>query len=175
MNKPVHTQDDMGDAEYYTAKELLQMHTRAIDGLQSMKVIRTRNNPCGDYAEYLAASVLNLTLESNSKNGYDATDSDNRRIQIKSRQLIGDRIDRDSIRLSAVRGLLDHKFDDLICVVFTHEWDVYLAVKLPHEALKKYAYTQTYTNSSILYLRKMLDDPALVNLTRLFNSRQTKP
>lgn len=67
--------------------ELLKLHAAAIDELKNRGVLRTKNNPVGDYAEWLVSSAFNLTLANNSAAGHDAESSDGKKIQIKSRRI----------------------------------------------------------------------------------------
>ena len=66
-----------------TETELLQLQASVIDELKARGVVRTKNNPLGDYTEWLVAKALGLELATNSAAGYDATDADGVRYQIK--------------------------------------------------------------------------------------------
>jgi len=67
---------------------LLRHYADLMEELKDRNVIRTFNNPVADYAEWLVAQKLGLKLETNSKTGYDAKDSNNVRFQIKCRRLL---------------------------------------------------------------------------------------
>ena len=69
-----------------TIDELLATHSVILDELRHRNVIRSKNNPTGDYTEWLVSTKLNLTLETNSAKGFDATDSHGLRYQIKGRR-----------------------------------------------------------------------------------------
>jgi hypothetical protein len=73
--------------EMLTIRELLQYYADIIDELKRRKIVRTVNNPLGDYTEWLVAQKLNLTLSGNSTAGYDAVDMVGTRYQIKSRRV----------------------------------------------------------------------------------------
>ena len=73
--------------EELSISELLKLHSDALHELQSRNVLRTQNNPTGDYGEWLFAEKLGLKLEGNSAKGYDATDANGVRYQIKSGEL----------------------------------------------------------------------------------------
>ena len=53
--------------------------------LEQIGVIRTANNPIGDYGEYYVATKYGLKLGVNSQRDYDATDKKNKKYQIKAR------------------------------------------------------------------------------------------
>jgi hypothetical protein len=72
-------------------KDLLMLHAEIIDELRPRKVVRTRNNPVGDYTEWLVAKALKLELANNSSAGYDGTDENGLRYQIKGRRTTPER------------------------------------------------------------------------------------
>ncbi len=82
---------------------LLRAYGDIIDELRTRGVVRTGNNPIGDYTEWLVAQRLHLTLTSNSTLGYDATDGTGIRYQIKAR--------RAGTQLSAIRNAQQALFD----------------------------------------------------------------
>lgn len=67
--------------------ELLSLHSEILTQLRSRGVIRTKNNPVGDYAEWLVSNALGMTLLSNSSAGADAIDADGLKVQIKAREV----------------------------------------------------------------------------------------
>lgn len=71
----------------YTISDLLKYFTDVLDELKQRGVVRTRNTPVADYAEWLVAQSLGLSLERNSRAGYDAMNAKKERFQIKSRRL----------------------------------------------------------------------------------------
>lgn len=70
--------------------ELLSLHSEILTQLRSRGVIRTKNNPVGDYAEWLVSNALGMTLLSNSSAGADAIDADGLKVQIKARRVTSD-------------------------------------------------------------------------------------
>lgn len=54
------------DLKSLTEVELLQMHVGIIKELKDRGVVRTGNNPIGDYTEWLVCSRLGLELQPNS-------------------------------------------------------------------------------------------------------------
>lgn len=92
-------------------EQLLNQYTQILDELRERGVIRTENSPIGDYAEWLVAKCLGLTLKKSSNSGYDAIDTEGVKFQIKSRRITPK---NPSTQLSAIRNLESQDFDYLI-------------------------------------------------------------
>ena len=149
-----------------TISQLLNHYTLILDELHHRGVVRTENSPIGDYAEWLVANCLNLTLENNSKTGYDAVDGQNIKYQIKGRRITPK---NPSTQLSVIRNLESHHFDFLIVAMFNAQVEVQKVVKIPHEIIQKYARYNRHQNGYILYMRKdVLGDPLTEDITNLF-------
>jgi hypothetical protein len=73
------------DLSQVSVPDLLGRYAAILQELQDRGVVRTRNAPLGDYAEYLAAQVYGGTLEPNSVKSYDLLAADGRRVQVKAR------------------------------------------------------------------------------------------
>ena len=67
-------------------KELMNLYAAVITELQERNIVRTQNNPLGDYTEWLVARALDLELQTNSKTGYDGISKSGQRFQIKGRR-----------------------------------------------------------------------------------------
>ena len=68
------------------AQYFIRSYIAARQGLKKLDVLRSERNLQGDYAEWLAAGLLDLKLMENTvEKGHDAVDKDGRRYQIKSR------------------------------------------------------------------------------------------
>ena len=147
--------------------ELLLHYTLILDELHRREVIRTENSPIGDYAEWLIANQLGLTLVPNSTPGHDAVDdSTGLKFQIKGRRLTARNKSR---QLGAIRNLKNHEFDYLIAVLFNEQVEVVQVVKIPHAIIEKYAQYRPHVNAHILILRdNILSDPMVENLTAQF-------
>jgi hypothetical protein len=87
--------------ESLTIPELLQRYYEILDELRSRDIVRTSNSPIGDYAEWLVAKQLGLSLVANSNSGYDAIDSSGVKYQIKGRRVT---VRNRSRQLSAIRS-----------------------------------------------------------------------
>lgn len=140
-----------------TETELLQLQASVIDELKTRGVVRTKNNPLGDYTEWLVAKALDLKLATNSAAGYDATDAEGVRYQIKARRITPENQSR---QLSAIRKLDQNDFDLLAAVVFDEEYSIIDAVIIPHELVGEYASYRKHVNAHILHVRgAILEDP----------------
>ena len=131
-------------------KELLQLQASTINELNRRKVVRTKNNPLGDYTEWLVSKGLGLELSNNSSAGYDGIDSDGMKIQIKGRRITPENKSR---QLSAIRKLKDKDFDFLAGVIFDQDYEIIDAVLVPHEVVGEYATFRKHVNAHILHLR----------------------
>jgi hypothetical protein len=151
----------------YTNRQLLQLHADIIAELIEREVVRTKNPPIGDYTEWLVAQKLGLSLSRNSTAGYDATDATGgTRYQIKSRHVHPVNPSR---QLSVIRNLGAQKFDYLIAVIFDHDFNVQLAVKIPHGVIAEYASYRAHDNGHVLHIRgPILADTRIEDLTPLF-------
>lgn len=137
---------------YLQTKDLLKLQSEVMSELRSRGVIRTMNNPVGDYAEWLVASALNLKLATNSASGYDAESEAGKKIQIKARRLSNNK----SKQLSAIRNLDKGDFDELVAVIFSESYEIVEAVSIPHSIVKKYSSYRSHVNAHILHLRGAL-------------------
>jgi hypothetical protein len=146
-----------------TIAELLKAHGAVLDELKRRGVVRSKNNPTGDYAEWLAATRLGLKLETNSAKGFDATDSEGIRYQIKGRRITPD---NPSTQLSVIRSLGDKDFDILLAVIFDEHWRVLRAASIPHRTVEQLATFRKHQNGHIMYLRpSVFGNPEVEDIT----------
>jgi hypothetical protein len=90
-------------------------------------VVRTRNAPAGDLAEWLVARAYGGSLAPNSEKSWDVS-TDGRRLQVKCRT-VGDGAARGQRGLSPFRSF---DFDAVVVVLLDEEtYDVVRAVELP--------------------------------------------
>ena len=142
--------------------ELLSLHSEILTELRSRDVIRTKNNPVGDYAEWLVSEALGMTLLSNSSAGADAIDSDGLKVQIKARRVTPDNPSR---QLSALRNYEAADFDYLIAVIFDEAYNVLDGYKIPHEVIRDYARHSDHVNAHIINLKgAILSDPRVISI-----------
>ena len=82
--------------------ELLRNLGDILAELRRRGICRSENLPTGDLAEYLACKALGLSLAEKSAKGFDATDLDGLRYQVKGRRITQW---NPSTQLSAIREL----------------------------------------------------------------------
>ena len=151
------------DLKQLSIKTLLQTHSNIIEELRNREVVRTKNNPIGDFTEWLVARAYNLKLANNSKAGYDAIDAFGTKIQIKGRRVTADNPSR---QLSAIRKYEEKDFDELIAVIFDESFNIELAVKMPHEVVGEYSRFSKHSNAHLLTLKgDILKDARLEFIT----------
>lgn len=135
-----------------SAPALLALYSAIVEELHGRGLVRSTNNPVGDYAEYLTARAFGLSLAGNSSIGYDAVSDDGIRYQVKSRRLTP----RNSSRqLSAIRGLEpgSDPFDILVGILFTADFEVQRAALVPVAVVRQLAVRNDYVNAWRLMLR----------------------
>ncbi|HEX8640381.1 MAG TPA: hypothetical protein VF704_04410 [Allosphingosinicella sp.] len=143
--------------------EILRLHGAIGGELKRRDVSRTGNNPCADFAEYLFCRTFGWHQNPNSKAGYDATDDQGLRYEIKAR-----RISRagGSRQVSALRRLAARPFDRLAGVVFDADYRVLLALDIPYEVVVARSVHIEHTNSGRFFLRDDLkSEPGVRDLT----------
>jgi hypothetical protein len=146
-----------------TVTELLTTHSAAIEELRRRGVVRSQNNPTGDYTEWLVSKHLNLTLETNATKGFDAKDCSGNRYQIKGRRIT---TKNKSTQLGVIRDICGGNFDFLIAVVFDEDWNILIAAKLPHSAVSGIATFRKHVNGHIMHLRSTIfSDSSVEDLT----------
>lgn len=126
---------------------LLRAHSAILDELHHREVCRTKNNPVGDYTEWLVCRSLKLTLQGTSARGFDAKGKDGVKYQIKGR-----RSDDSRVQFSAIRNLKENQFDFLVAVAFLDDWAIRFALKLSHDAVSRVVRFHDHTNSHLLLL-----------------------
>lgn len=147
----------MDDLDAKSVHELLTLHSGALQALQRKGVLRTENNPTGDFAEWLAARAFRLTLERNAATGFDGQDAKGVRYQIKGRRITAR---NPSMQLSAIRNLEKKQFDVLLAVIFGEDWHVQRAATIPHHCIAQLGPRlrrfSKHVNGHVLYIREEL-------------------
>ena len=143
--------------------ELLQTQSAVIGELRRRKVVKTKNNPIGDYTEWLVCNRFGLKAQEPSQAAYDAIDRQGVRYQIKGR-----RSEANSVQFSAIRKLKDHGFDFVVAVIFNEDYSVRLAVKVSYDAVPTLARYQDHVNGHILILtNKVVEQDGVVDISHL--------
>ena len=138
------------DLSKLSIADLLATHCFVIGELQRRGVLRSGNNPTGDYAEWLVSSKLGLELSAKSCKGYDAIDAQKVRYEIKARRVTPT---NPSTQMSPIRNLVGEHFDFLVAVVFDSDWNVTAAAKIPHQVVPRVASFKKHVNGHVIHLR----------------------
>ena len=151
---------------------MFELHAKIEDELLEREIIRTRNNPTGDLAEYLFRKAFpKWKPAENSQKGFDAIGPapDKLRYQIKGRR-IAER--NGSRQLSAIRNLEERHFDFLAGLLFNKDYSVYKAALIPHSVLlglkreRKHISFQEHTNGHVfLLVEDIWEDPRVKDVT----------
>lgn len=140
----------MIDLKHLTPTELLALHANVAEELRERGVVRSSNNPTGDFAEYLFCRAFGWTQAGNSHPTADATGEDGRLYQIKGRRLTRYNFSR---QLSAMRGLPEGGFHFLAAVLFRPDYSVWQAAIIPHALVLANSRYIEHTNSWKFLLR----------------------
>ncbi|MDP3775504.1 MAG: hypothetical protein Q8Q85_14690 [Gemmatimonadales bacterium] len=124
---------------------------------------RSANSPVAGYAEWLVARKLRLRLAANSTAGFDATDRQGKKVEIKARRQTP--TSRPS-HFSALRGLEEKRFDYLIAVLFDQDYSVVRAIRLPYKAVRRLARFRRHVNGSVLIIRDLWNAANAQDITR---------
>jgi hypothetical protein len=133
--------------------EILTFFSDIMEELANRGLIRSKNNPVADYAEHLVCRTFSLTAAEKSTKGYDATDANGKRYEIKSRRYS---VRSKPTRFSAIRDLDTKHFDILAAVLFSQDFTVQRAVFLPYATVRRIAFRQEHVNGWILPIRDSL-------------------
>ena len=145
-----------------TDEQVGQVWARAMRELRERDLIRSWNNPVADYAERLVAEKLELELAPPVAQGYDATDPEGRRYQIKSRRLTPQNTSR---QLGVIRKLDQKEFDDLIAVIFDEDLAVQEMWRIPHAVVVEHGrWVKTLNGHRIFVKGPVLDDARVERL-----------
>lgn len=124
----------MIDISKLSPRQLSELHAKVEDRLRKLEIIRTANNPTGDYAEFLFLTAFpRWKPAAKSQKGSDAVGPAPKKLryQIKARRIIRD--NANSRQLSAIRGLKEpNHFNFLAGLLFNKDHSVYKAALIPH-------------------------------------------
>ena len=146
--------------------ELLRLQANATAELKRREIVRTNNNPLGDYTEWLVANIMDLKLTSNSKAGYDAISNKGLKFQIKGRRIT---LENPSRQLSAIRNYVGKDFDWLIAVIFDEGFNVLNAYIMPHEVIGDYYPHRKHVNARVVVMSgAIIKDERTIDITERF-------
>lgn len=138
------------DWSIYSTADILQLYSDALEELRKREVLRSANNPSGDYGELLFSRAFGWQLQNNSSSGHDAADGNGIRYQIKCRRITP----RNSSRqLSAIRNLPGNPFDILAGVLLDEHFKVLRAALIPIAVVQEKATYVKHVNAWRMILR----------------------
>ncbi len=139
----------MKDLAQMTEIELLQTHGAVIEESLCQGIVKTRNNPIGDYTEWLVCDRMKLKMADKNQKGFDATDKDGKRYQIK-----GGRKSNGTVPFSPIRNLEQRAFQSVIVVAFKDDYSIRFAASIPHELVECLANFNKSVNGFVLRLNE---------------------
>ncbi|MCG2686595.1 hypothetical protein L6278_00480, partial [Candidatus Parcubacteria bacterium] len=99
------------DLKRVNEKKLLILYSDIINELKGRNILRSSNNPVGDYAEFMVAEKFNLELQPNSNKSFDAIDGKTGlKYQVKGRRITRSNASK---QLGVIRNLETADFDFL--------------------------------------------------------------
>jgi hypothetical protein len=141
------------DLSRFSVSALLAAHSTILAELKERRIVRSMNNPTGDYTEWLVSSRLGLRLETNSAKGFDACDAGGVRYQIKGRRCTSA---NPSTQLGVIRNLKEQDFDVLAAVVFDEDWEVTYAALIPHAVVAEVAQFRPHVRGHVMRLTRSI-------------------
>jgi len=145
--------------------DLIHLQTQAMDELAARNIVQNPAQPVGDYAIHLACKAFDLKREPTSTSGYDASDDEGLRYQIKFRRLASV---ADTRQLNAVKGLEQRKFDFLIGVLFNADMTIFRAALIPYAAVARMA----DQNKIVMLNNKAWDIDGVIDVTDKLKTAQ---
>lgn len=140
-------------------KDYLKEYSRIISelGSEDNRVLRTGNNPIGDYGEWLVAKKLNLELYPSSEKSFDAY-SGKLKYQIKSRQrrILPDKKGNRNLsrQLGVIRNYdeadVENKY--LIALFFESDFSILEGYKISYRYLREIGEDNEHQNGLIINL-----------------------
>jgi hypothetical protein len=129
--------------------------------LREREVIRSSNNPVGDYSEKLVADHFGVEPIAGSNRDYDLIRRDGLRevrVQVKGRRVTSK---SPHIRhWSAMRGVDEHGFDEVVAVALNEDFSLLGAWTVPWEAAKRLQKENKRLQAHVLpYNKEFREDP----------------
>lgn len=142
------------DVEGLSVVDLMRLHRQTLHELVNRGIVRTFNQPQGDWAETLVRVAYNGQLAAKSEKGYDVITADGTRLQVKARAL--DHHDVGSNTTSAFRSW---EFDAMLVVLLDpDDLSVGRAAELPLEVVRDRARYVEHVNGYVLVPNQALMD-----------------
>lgn len=146
--------------------KLLALWAELMSELRERGVIRSGNNPIGDYCEFLVAAHYQVEPEAGSTAGHDLVTQEGVRVQVKARRLT--RAGKLPPHYSTMRNLDSEPppFDVLVALILNSDFSVRDAWELSIDAVRRHARYRAHVNGWVLPTVRgaMLDDPEITRL-----------
>lgn len=143
--------------------ELLGLWSALMSELRERGVIRSGNNPIGDYCEFLVAAHYQVEPEAGSTAGHDLVTADGVRVQVKARRLTQD--GKLPPHYSTMRNLDSEPppFDVLVALILNLDFSVRDAWEVSIDAVRRHACYRAHVNGWVLPTIRgvMFDDPEI--------------
>ena len=138
------------DVGSLTARALLRLSAQIVTELKSRGVVRSRNAPAGDLAEYLVAKAFHGDLAAPSVKSWDVQAGD-RKLQVKCRL-----IDPDSRRYESFSPFRSWAFDACVFMALDcHTYDVVRAVEIPMATVQAIARETSWVKAHVISVRQI--------------------
>lgn len=134
---------------------LLRVYDTVMQELIETGVLRSRNNPVADFAEYLCCEAFDWQLNTRSTKGHDAVDINGVRYEIKARRMSASNQSR---QLSAIRKIDERNFDFLVGILFDANFSIVRAAQIPWSTVRECGTFVASTNSTKFMLRDAVWD-----------------
>ena len=156
---------DVRAVEHTPTRTLLRLYAATPTELLRRRVVRTRNAPAGDLAEWLVARAYGGELAPASEKSWDVRSVDGRRLQVKCRTV-------SEVARRGQRGLSPFRSFDfeaaVIVLLDETTFDVVQAVELPVDAIRASARHVAWVNGHRVRANAaLLTSPAARDVTTL--------
>jgi hypothetical protein len=142
---------------------LLRLWSRVMTELHDRGVVRSSNNPLGDYCEELVAAHYGVKPVGGSNAGFDLTTPEEVLVQVKSRRLTARRPHVG--HFSVMHGFDEHSFDEVAAVVLNEDFTLREAWSVPWQACDRHKRWNKANQGWVLaYTRRFLADPDIRRL-----------
>ena len=126
--------------------DLMRLHRQTLYELLRRGVVRTLNQPQGDWAETLVKVAYDGQLAAKSEKGYDVLTPDGTRLQVKARAL-----DHHNVGSNTTSFFRSWEFDAMVIVLLDpNDLSVARAAELPLEAVYDKARYVEHVNGHVL-------------------------
>ena len=139
------------DLRSLTVRDLLRLSARIVTELNDRGVVRSRNAPAGDLAEYLVAKAYHGELATPSVKSWDVEAGD-RKLQVKCRL-----VEHDSRRYESFSPFRSWEFNACVFMALDcRTYDVLRAVEIPMTTVKTLARATPWVKGHCVSVRQIV-------------------